>query len=63
MTREEAIAELTLLRTNVERLLGDIRERPSAFSHRERNHKMFLYERRIEALTFAIEAITDVITQ
>lgn len=63
MTKEEAISELSLLRVNVERLLSNLRETPSAFSQRERNHKILIYERRIEALTFAIEATTDVITQ
>ena len=59
MTREDAIAELTLLRTNVEQFLENLRDGHSAFSQKERSQKMLAYERRIEALTFAIEALED----
>ena len=58
MTREEALTELELIRTNVERLLQDIRN-DSSLSQRFRAEKMAAYKRRIEALTFAIEALED----
>lgn len=58
MTRDEAIAELTLLRANVELLLSNIRADMS-LSQRWRNEKIMLYEQRIEALTFAIEVLED----
>ena len=58
MTRAEAITELQLLRTNTERLLGDIRA-DNKLSQKWRNEKILMYERRIEALTFAIEALED----
>ena len=59
MTREDAIAELTLLRTNVEQTLENLRDGHSAFSQKERSQRMLAYERRIEALTFAIEELEE----
>ncbi len=58
MTREEAITELRLLRANVERLLSSIRE-DTQLSQKWRNEKIGVYGRRIEALTFAIETLED----
>ena len=56
MTKAEAITELQLLRTNAERVLGDIRA-DNKLSQKWRNEKLVQYERRIEALTFAIEEL------
>ena len=58
MTRDEAITELQTLRANVGRVLDDIRN-DGALSQKWRNEKIILYERRIEALTFAIEVLED----
>lgn len=57
MTRAEAIAELHLIRVNVERVMNDVRN--DSRSQKWRNERLMAYERRLEALTFAIEAIED----
>lgn len=58
MTREEAIKELQLIRTNVVRVMGDIRA-DSRSSQKWRNERLMAYECRLEALTFAIEVLTN----
>ena len=58
MTIEEAITELQLIQTNVARVLSDIRA-DTMVSQKWRNAKINEYERRLEALTFAIEALED----
>ena len=57
MTREEAIQELKLIRVNVGRIMDDVRN--DSRSQKWRNEKLVAYERRIEALTFAIEVLEE----
>jgi len=58
VTREEAIQELQRVQTNVARVLSDVRA-DTLVSQKWRNARINEYERRFEALTFAIEALED----
>ena len=62
MTREEAIQELRVVYANVEKVLSEIHADASR-SQRWRNEKIDMYQRRLEALTFAIEALEDLGTK
>lgn len=55
MTREEAIKELRVIRTNVSRVLAGIHTDSSMLSRKWRDEKIDQLMHRIEVLTFAID--------